>query len=81
MEAVCQELPGLSATNYVASGGSSEWAVDFRAHTSRTGGFAASRFALVAIVSGLAGIVMHVYAPEAISIGQVVHHHKSITAD
>jgi len=41
----------------------------------------ASRFALVAIVSGLAGIAMHVYAPEATSVGQVVHHHKSITAD
>jgi hypothetical protein len=36
------------------------------------------RFALVAIASGLVGIAMHVYAPEAGSIGQVMHHHKLI---
>jgi hypothetical protein len=40
----------------------------------------ALRFALVAIVSGLAGIAMHVYAPEARSIGQVFHHHKPIAS-
>jgi hypothetical protein len=40
----------------------------------------APRFALVAIVFGLAGAVMHLYAPEARSIGQVVHHHRLITS-
>ena len=37
-----------------------------------------SRFALVAILSGVSGFAMHIYAPEARSIGQVVHHHKPI---
>jgi hypothetical protein len=36
----------------------------------------ASRFALVAVAFGLAGIAMHIYAPEASSIGSVIHHHK-----
>lgn len=40
----------------------------------------ASRFALVAIISGLAGIAMHIYAPEARSIGQVIHHRKAIAS-
>jgi hypothetical protein len=39
----------------------------------------APRFALVAIVYGLAGAAMHLYAPEARSIGQVIHHHQLIT--
>jgi hypothetical protein len=39
-----------------------------------------ARFALVAIVYGVAGIAMHIYAPEAGSIGQVIHHHKPIAS-
>jgi hypothetical protein len=41
----------------------------------------AARFAFVAIVSGVAGIAMHIYSPEARSIGQVIHHHKLTRPD
>lgn len=39
----------------------------------------ALRFTCVAVVCGLAGTAMQLYAPEASSLGQVMHHHKETT--